>query len=171
MLTARIAHTWDGQPAERDEVASIHLARAGSDWHLTVSAPFHGDPLPALPPGPTPGLWEFEVVELFVVGHGEGPPYTEIELGPGGHHLVLQLHGIRQPIASELPIAYEVEVHNGRWHGEARIPGRLMPVRPQKWNAFAIHGLGPSRRYLAAHPVPGPQPDFHRLAAFARWPG
>ena len=33
-------------------------------------------------------------------------------------------------------------------------------------NAFAIHGVGPQRRYLACTPVPGPQPDFHRLEVF-----
>ena len=34
-------------------------------------------------------------------------------------------------------------------------------------NAYAIHGEGSARRYLAWTPVPGPAPDFHRLEYFA----
>ena len=37
-------------------------------------------------------------------------------------------------------------------------------------NVYAIHGQGPSRRYLAWHPVPGPAPDFHRLDRFPPLP-
>jgi len=152
-------------------VASLHLARAGADWVLTVSAPFHGDPAPRGRAGPTPGLWEFEVVELFVVGSGPGPNYTEIELGPYGHHLVLQLDGIRATVASELPLTFEARISGDRWTGRATIAGHLMPAHPRWWNAYAIHGVGAARRYLAAHPVPGDGPDFHRLRHFAPWPG
>lgn len=30
----------------------------------------------------------------------------------------------------------------------------------------AVYGLGEGRRYLAAFPVPGSAPDFHRLEYF-----
>jgi len=38
-------------------------------------------------------------------------------------------------------------------------------------NAYAIHGQGSERRYLAAHAVRGAAPDFHRLECFAALPG
>jgi hypothetical protein len=33
-------------------------------------------------------------------------------------------------------------------------------------NAYAIHGQGANRRYLAAYSVGGTAPDFHRLDRF-----
>jgi hypothetical protein len=45
--------------------------------------------------------------------------------------------------------------------------GTLPP--PHRLNAFAMHGLGLRRRYLAMEPVPGEAPDFHRLEHFLPW--
>src|SRR5690606_32296345 len=126
-----------------------------------------GDPPPAGPPGPTDRLWEHEVVELFVLGDGER--YTEIELGPHGHHLVLQLDGVRRPVRARVPIASEAAITGDRWRGVAHVDGRWFPT-PRRWNAYAVHGRGDDRQHLAAVPVPGPAPDFHRLACFAPWP-
>jgi hypothetical protein len=50
--------------------------------------------------------------------------------------------------------------------GAAWIPRAWLPRGADRVNAYAIHGRGPSRRYLAAFPVPGDQPDFHRLDRF-----
>jgi hypothetical protein len=41
-----------------------------------------------------------------------------------------------------------------------------VPEGPWRFNAYAIHGVGAARRYLAHFPVPGPRPDFHRLECF-----
>ena len=134
---------------------------------VAVDAPWHGDPVPSGPPGPRAALWEHEVVELFLLGP-DGPErkYTEIELGPHGHHLVLQLEGVRRPVADQLPIRWEVERRGDRWVGEARIDESLLPDPVVALNAYAIHGVGVDRRYLAWAPVPGDGPDFHRLAHF-----
>ncbi|MBY0399504.1 hypothetical protein K2X89_04365, partial [Myxococcota bacterium] len=53
-----------------------------------------------------------------------------------------------------------------RWRGRARVPLDFLPTGLCSANAYAIHGVGDARRYLAWHPVPGPQPDFHRLELF-----
>jgi hypothetical protein len=42
----------------------------------------------------------------------------------------------------------------------------LLPPPPHRINAYAIHGQGTARRYLALHPVLGDEPDFHRLECF-----
>lgn len=136
---------------------------------ITVDAPYHGDPPPAGPPGPTDGLWDFEVVELFVVGAADDegrPRYTEIELSPHGHHLVLELAGERNIVRRLLPLEYRAVVDGKRWSGEAILEGRFLPPPPYRGNAFAIHGRGAGRRYLAATPVPGERPDFHRVTCF-----
>ena len=65
----------------------------------------------ARPVGPTDKLWRHGVVELFILG--PGGHYTEIEL-PLGHHLVLMLDGVRSPVATGLPMAFEVQIADGR---------------------------------------------------------
>jgi len=131
---------------------------------VVVEAPFHDDPAPASDPGPTDRLWEYEVVELFLLGADER--YLEIELGPHGHHLGLQLVGRRRVVEQGFPIEFRVERSAARWHGLARLDLAHRPPGLGSANAYAIHGTGAARRYLAAHPVPGPQPDFHRLECF-----
>ena len=111
-------------------------------------------------------LWDFEVVELFVVGPGAEPLYTEIELGPHGHHLLLLLRGVRKIVAMGLPLAYRAHIEGTTWRAQALLPRQLLPPPPHRLNAFAIDGVGRERRYLATHPVPGPEPDFHRLHLF-----
>ncbi|PKN56886.1 MAG: hypothetical protein CVU56_13665 [Deltaproteobacteria bacterium HGW-Deltaproteobacteria-14] len=160
----RVAHTWDGAPIPAGERAHIRVTALPRHLRLDVDAPFFGDPPPPGPPGPTGALWEHEVVELFLLGPGER--YTEVELGPHGHHLVLRLEGRRNPVATLLPLDFTARVGGARWRGVAELPVALLPPGPLLVNAYAIHGVGPARRHLAMTPVPGPAPDFHRIDAF-----
>lgn len=149
----------------------MRLGLEGGALRIGVEAPFHDDPAPPGPPGPCWELWEHEVVELLVLGEAER--YTEIELGPHGHHLVLRLEGRRNIVERALAIAFRATREGGRWRGEALIPGEYLPPRPWRGNAYSIHGQGSQRRYLAWTPVPGATPDFHRLESFAPldlWP-
>jgi hypothetical protein len=109
-------------------------------------------------------LWEYEVVELFLLG--EDSVYVEIEMGPHGQYWVLQLHGVRRVMAQGLPM--QDDTHSGEqiWHGKARFPVSYVPPGVSRVNAYAIHGRGEERRYLAAFAVPGERPDFHQLTAF-----
>lgn len=166
-LTLTVDRTWDDQPIGADEQARVELVVEPAGLGIRIDAPFHGDPLPPGLPGPTPGLWNFEVVEIFVLG--PDARYTEIEIGPMGHHLVLRLAGRRRPVAEGLPLHVSVGRRGGQWQADAFLAIEHLPPRPWSVNAYAIHGRGAARRYLAAHAVPGPQPDFHRLDAFAPW--
>lgn len=157
--------TWDGQMARPDEAVQLCVEIDGDDLVIDVDAPFHGDPPPAAPPGATDGLWNHEVVELFVASE-VGPKYLEIELGPHGHHLVLQLDGIRTVVARGLAIAFTSRIAGDRWTGQARVPRAWLPPSPHRVNAYAIHGEGEARRYLALAAVPGEKPDFHQPAHF-----
>lgn len=160
-----IAETWDGQPiAQAERVQIAYQQTDTGDLEIEIDAPLHGDLAPTADPGPFWGLWEFEVVELFLVG--PGGRYLEAEFGPHGHHLVLQLSGPRQIVARELPAQYGVETHGARWRGHARIEAVHVPSPIERINAFAIHGVDESRRYLAYSALPGPAPDFHQPHRF-----
>jgi len=161
-----IGATWDGVPVSGDEVAVVTIRAAPGGLRVEVEAPFHGDPPPTTLPGSTDRLWEHEVVELFVAGPGDR--YLEVELGPHGHYLVLQLDGVRRRAGPPLELEHgaEARVEAGRWRSAVLLPSRLLPPGPHRVNAYALHGAAP-RRYLAHAPVPGPAPDFHRLERFA----
>lgn len=163
-----MSRVWDGSRAAGPEIVRMRIEPGASGLAVAVDAGFHADPPPPGPPGAFDGLWEFEVVELFLLGDGER--YLEVELGPHGHHLVLELHGRRQALRRALPIGFTAGRDGARWRGQASIPWSYVPAGPLRGNAYAIHGVGASRRYLAWAPVPGEGPDFHRLDCFRPLP-
>jgi hypothetical protein len=173
-IPLRITRTWDGAAAPADEHVTVTVTDSPDGLRVAVEAPAHGDPPPCTPEGgPAPvgatwALWDHEVVELFVLGADDH--YTELELGPHGHHLLLRLHGRRNLVERLLPVDATWRTAGGRWQAEAVLPVGVLPPRPWRVNAYAIHGTGAARRYLAWAPVPGPQPDFHRLEHFLPLP-
>jgi hypothetical protein len=163
--TISIDRDWLGAPAPTNECARASLAIRRDGFEVRVDAPLHEDPVPPGPPRSLDGLWRYEVVELFLLGVDER--YLEIELSPHGHHLVLVLHGRRRIVSTVRDVLFAAERERGRWRGSAQLPLDRLPPGLRAWNAYAIHGSGAARRYLAAAPVPGAQPDFHRLEDFA----
>ena len=162
-----VRQSWNGGPLRRNEFARIELrigAPGGGALEVEIEATDYGDPAPATCPGRCDGLWNFEVVELFLLGDGDR--YLELEFGPHGHFLALTLEGRRRIVPSDLAVEFTAERRGPRWHGRARVPLGGLPPGLRAANAYAIHGEGEARRYLAWAPVPGAQPDFHRLECF-----
>jgi hypothetical protein len=103
-------------------------------------------------------------VELFLFGAAER--YLEIELGPHGHYLALQLRGSRTVESLVADVVYpRPRVGAKRWQADASIPLAAVPPGCSHWNAHAAHGVGQARRYLSAYPASGSRPDFHRRDA------
>jgi hypothetical protein len=163
----KIAHTWDGRPLPVSEVAELAWWPLDDVVVVRCVAPFADDPAPDAPPGALDGLWDFEVVEWFVVG--ADTHYLEVELGPHAHHLALRLQGVRNATQRAMPMPYDVVHADGWWAGEARVPRAWLPPAPTHHNAYRISGTAP-RHYAAHTAVPGPAPDFHRLEHFAPLP-
>ena len=163
-LSFSIPSTWDAEPIPDAERVEFVFAPNEMGLAIDIRSPYYDEPMPRVPVGPCWGLWEFEVVEIFVAGRDGA--YTEIELGPHGHHLILRFKEPRRPWAQELPLDYRASIQHSLWSGKALVPWSYLPPAPHRINLYAIHGLGAGRRYLALQPVPGEQPDFHQLDFF-----
>ncbi|HKU39746.1 MAG TPA: hypothetical protein VJR89_16410 [Polyangiales bacterium] len=159
-----IERDWSGSPLPATEAAWLAFERCDDQLEVRFDAPYFADPPPPWASGPTPGLWEYEVIELFLASAGD--EYFELELGPHGHHLALQLRGVRNVVRSALPIVYSATIQGGRYAGRAQVPLSYLPDQPVRVNAYLIHGSGSARSYAAHAPVPGAKPDFHRLECF-----
>lgn len=169
MPVLSISQTWDGTPLEDCERSTVELTGVAGGWLVEVDAAFHGDPPPPAPRGELDGLWRFEVIELFVAeaaAVGDHVEYTEIELSPHGHHLILRFAGVRRRVERLQPDAVSCRIQADRWLGRIELPFEALPLKPWRGNAFAIHGPAHKRRYLAATPLPGEAPDFHQPSRF-----
>ena len=125
-----ISQTWQGSPVPKADTIRLELGVSGAHLTIDVDAPFYGDPRPSGPPGPTDGLWNYEVVEIFIAG--VGPEYLEIELGPHGHHLVLQLADADDALFDPLPLPSHVDdwAPQGLEHWSNPLPDALRVCRP-----------------------------------------
>lgn len=81
-LSFTISKTWDGQVPEDKSEINIRLSLTEGNMVIQVDAPFYNDPPLLSPPGSTPNLWDYEVVEVFFLGEDE--KYLEVELAPKG---------------------------------------------------------------------------------------
>ncbi len=178
-MSFSITKTWDNQLIAANAKIDFHMEFKNNhkqelkDLVIKVWAPFYNDPpIPAnASEGSMDKLWEYEVAEVFLLGSDDH--YLEIELGPKGQYLLLQLHGYRNVTKYPLFIDYyKAKIEDNRWTGEAHIPGIYMPPDLHKFNAYAIHGTDPKRQYLSLFPTPYGKykdPDFHRLEYFGNF--
>lgn len=156
---------WNAKPCPNPSVrAEIGLAASDEGLELFVAMPRREDErLPKAPMGTrVEGLWNYDVVEVFL--RGPGTRYLEIELGAGGHYLVLGFDGVRQRVADfqdrELIVIHHK--NKNQWTSEIVIPWEMVPRAIRSMNAYVIA----SGEFLALSPVPGTEPDFHQPDAF-----
>jgi hypothetical protein len=160
----RVDRAWGGERLAAEEIAEVSLVCNQGVAEIRVDAPYAGDPAPQSPAGRCDGLWNYEVVELFVCGDDQR--YLEVECGPHGHYLALLLHGPRVRVCDDVPVTrYAATIQGARWRGVLALEQRWLPPGMASANAYRITGHGSVRAYAAASPGHGP-PDFHRLELF-----
>lgn len=151
-----------------DEViATVGVVVDNDHMDVTIDARWFGDAAPPGEPRWLDGLWEHEVVELFVAGapFSEHAAYVELEVSPYGHWLALRFEQYRVR-AGRVDVDVDVRAEGTRWRGRARVPLAVLPPRPWRVNANVVHGAGEARRYLSATVLGGDRPDFHRVWDF-----
>ena len=181
----KISKLWDGTPLSLADQVTIHVDivdQSEPSLIVKVEAPFYNDPKPIGEEKNLDGLWNYEVVELFIKGRHD--KYLEIEMGPHGHYLVLVCDGYRQCFIRGIePISYKASINPdlSRWSGTIFCPLNLLPPptdipsAPYSFNAYSIHGTEPNRSYAALF-VPWKAegdyavPDFHKLELFEHFP-
>ena len=67
-----------------------------------------------------------------------------------------------------LELDYPVPTTEKNYPGKNSVQN-FLPEGLDRFNTYRIHGAGLARQYLAAFPVPGEKPDFHRLEFFGKW--
>jgi hypothetical protein len=172
-----IERDWEGRPVPDTDRALVMLSVADGELLVTFDAPYFGDAPPPSAAGSTPQLWEHEVVEVFLADGRDN--YLELEFGPHGHYLALELRGVRKIVRQGMELTYSVHIEPatspplespapiGRYRGTGRVPMSYLPLPATRVNAYLIHGGSDLRCYHAHAPVPGDRPDFHRLENFA----
>lgn len=153
---------WDGTPVGDTSLhAEVWITKKASGLNVRVHAPkLENQRVPNAPKDTrVDGLWEYDVVEVFFVGD-EGS-YTEVEMGAGGHYLVLGFSGVRERANDWAGREFDHRNSSttpGTWQSQMIIPWDALPKNIVKLNAFVIAG----GHHLAMNPVPGSEPDFHQ---------
>ena len=65
-MKVRFENRWDGE--EDEKVYEIEFFKTSSELRVKVKSNFYNDPAPPAPAGYMMGLWDYEVVELFLSG-------------------------------------------------------------------------------------------------------
>jgi hypothetical protein len=191
----KIASLWDGTKLPESEQVSVMvniemLESKEACLMIDVEAPFFNDVKPASDADMNlDGLWNFEVVEVFIKGRHD--KYIEIEMGPHGHFLILACDGYRQCFTRRInPISYVAKISSdsSRWTAKMVCSIALLPPPTEiagaeySFNAYSIHNKPGVRnpqdhndRVHAAVFVPLKAegeyeiPDFHKLELFDRF--
>jgi hypothetical protein len=155
---------WDGTPCPDARLhGTVGLAAAKEGLRITASLPHQSRPnVPAAAAGSrVANLWEYDVVECFLVGEST---YLEVELGAGGHFLVLEFSAprVRRKEYVDFVPRLAFDASGERWTSRIVIPWEMVPPGLKALNAFVIVG----DRFLAYHPTPGAAADFHQPSTF-----
>lgn len=182
-----INRLWDGTKLEFEDQVTVCISfeEATESVVVSVDAPFYNDPkpVPLNAASNFDGLWNFEVVEVFIKGKQD--KYLEMEMGPHGQYLILACNGYRQCFVRGIePVSYTANIEGSRWRGKLVIQSKLLPPvsaivsSPFTFNAFSIHnkkGSDNERVHASLFPPPKASedyrtPDFHKLELFKPLP-
>lgn len=114
------------------------------------------------------GLWDWDVVELFVAANPQSSSYLEVQLSPLGQWVEILIHEPRRRWDAEFRSGFRGSVtpYDGkRWQARLEVPlfalGWDGDQRSVRGNAFAILGDEPAREHFSRFLPEQARPDFH----------
>ena len=116
----------------------------------------------------TPELWKHDVVELFLGSRGS-LHYLEINLAPSGAWWAQHFLKYREQDSLALrPVLLNMnsQITEEEWKADVTISQDEPFNEETMFHVTAIL----NGRFLSSHPVPGIEPDFHRLECFRSVP-
>lgn len=164
---------WRWQHANSGLAGDFQLRRV-SEWSLEFHARFNTAPASTVNHEPgkfVEGLWESDVIELFLHTGPQEDRYVEINLGPTGAWWAVQLNGVRQrehllPRCVEQVTTEKIE---SGWAVSARLRLDERLAESPIGNVTAISGTD-SQRFASWVDLKSSKPDFHRPSEFASLP-
>lgn len=121
------------------------------------------------------GLWETDVVELFVTRSLNRTPYLELQLSPLGQKFALVVESPRAKFSYPQKLDLKVSSHLDpkRWDGEFYLPYDQIPGNSSDiyGNFHACLGHARERSYFAYQVNDESTPDFHRPDLFTKLGG
>jgi hypothetical protein len=164
-LVLPIERYWDGAACPDARLhGRVELGARTDGLELVASLPHQTQPrIPSAPRGArVADLWEYDVVECFLAG--AGGRYLEVELGAGGHFLVLSFSAprVRSDAHESLRPGLDFASDARGWRARVLLEREILPPGLCALNAFVIAGGA----HLAYAPLPGGAPDFHQPARF-----
>jgi hypothetical protein len=166
-LTLAIERHWYGAACGAAHLhGRIELSSREEGLALVARLPHQPEPrVPSAPQGArVADLWEYDVVECFLAA--PDGRYLEVELGAGGHFLVLSFAAprVRSDAHASLSLPIDFVSEAAGWCAKTLLPWRLVPRPLEGLNAFVIAG----GEHLAFAKLPGSAPDFHQPGEFPR---
>lgn len=169
--TLRLVHPGE-LPTKVSAQAGVAVAFEIADGRLGAKFQVRGVPVhanPTIEKGVSHwGLWDWDVVELFVSASGDPDHYFEFQVSPLGQYFELEVHEPRVRVNRDYRSGVTVAARQlGRdsWDAELWVPldslgsrkGQPIDVKQLRGNAFAIL----SKTYWSLHLPPQEKPDFH----------
>jgi hypothetical protein len=171
-LVLPIERLWNGAhcpTAGLSAEASVWLEPASGALVVRGAMPARrAERIPEAPPGARiANLWEYDVVEVFLAfrSPADAPRYLEIELGAGGHWLVLAFDGLRRRSNEHADLRPELAHRRAAsgWESTLALAPELFAGQELVGlNAYAIA----EGQHLAWSALDGPRPDFHQPSRF-----
>lgn len=114
------------------------------------------------------GLWEHDVVEIFLQSGNPETPYLEIQLSPSAQKFALQIERPRKQFFTPLNFDFcgQSIIEDDTWTAQIEVD---FPCRGTlRGGIFACLGPETKRNYFAMNPNCEDIPDFHRPDLFVK---
>lgn len=173
-MSSRALHLVHGPRLRATQSVSVAFGSTASELLVRMEVrgfePFVQPDLGPPGSGPHWGLWESDVVEVFIAEPGGRVPYCEYQISPLGQYFELEVLEPRKKINRDYRSGGKwsaKRVGENGWDALFRIPWNVTDAPTFLGNIFAILGQGAEKRHFSLFTPPQAEPDFHLPELFS----